>query len=157
MDYFNINFMLGFVGITAVIVVGNITTNIRVFALGLPILMTEVSFQLLAVGVMRSFNLSAPVRISSVPAGFPVRSGVYVMAEDIVAVDAGQGQEYRQQLRDRYLASKTIRALCWEMDLIWGVAGTVVGAGTMVCLFVVPDKNVGFILGKSINRSVLEV
>lgn len=140
--------MIAFVCITAVIVVGNVLTNIRVFALGLPILITAVSFEMLLVGIARSFSLRASFRLSSVPAGDEIRSGVYIMAEDIIAVDAGQGREFRKQLQDRYLASRTLQNLCWELDLLWGVTGTVVGTGTIVALFKVPDENVAFLLGK---------
>lgn len=147
MDYFNINFIIGFIGITITIVIGNIKKNIRVFALGLPILVTEVCFQILVVAVMRSFHARAPVHMSTVRKGDAVRSGVYILAEDIIAVDASQGQIYRQQLENRYWASKTVQSLCQEMDYFWGICGTVVGVGTIVTLFVVPSKNVAFILG----------
>lgn len=142
--------MFFFVVITAVVVAGNVITNIRVFAIGLPVLVTSVSFELLVVGVMTSFGSPrAPFRMSSVPKGDPVRSGVYVLAEDIIAVDAGQGQTFREQLQDRYLASKTVQGLCRELDLFWGFSGTAVGAGAIVALFVVPNANVAFILGES--------
>lgn len=147
MDYFNINFILGFIGITATIVIGNVIKSPRVFALGLPILVTEVCFQMLAVAVARSFRARAPFRMSSVQKSEAIRSGVYIMAEDIIAVDAGQGETYRRQLEQRYLASQTVRSLCLEMDYFWGVCGTVVGIGNMVALFVVPNRNVAFILG----------
>lgn len=147
MDYFNINFIGGFIGITVTIIIGNITKSPRVVALGLPILIAEVSFQMLAVAVARSFHARAPFRMSSVQKGESVRSGVYIMAEDIIGVDAGKGETYRRQLEQRYLASKTVQSLCLEMDFFWGICGTVVGIGNIVALFVVPNRNVGFILG----------
>lgn len=141
--------MIGFVVITAVVVAGNVITDIRVFALGLPILVTAVCFEMFVVGLAASFSMRAPFRMSSVPKGDPIRSGVYILAEDIIAVDADQGKTFRRQLQDRYLASKTVQKLCREMDLLWGFSGTIVGAGSIVSLFVVPNKNVAFILGRS--------
>lgn len=148
MDFFNINFIVATVGITAIIVTGNILINIRVFALGLPVLVAEVSFQMFLAGIARSFHVNAPVRMSSVPKGHPIRSGVYVIAEDIIAVDAGQGQTFRRQLQDRYLASVTVQSLCRRLDYIWGISGTIVGIGAAVALFIVPNENVAFNLGK---------
>lgn len=150
MDYFNINFMVAFVFTTVIIVVGNVITNIRVIALGLPVIVTAVCFEMLVVGLASSFHKRAPFRMSSVPNGEMIRSGVYILAEDIIAVDAGQGQAFRRQLKNRYEASRTVKAICHEMDLIWGSLGTVVGIGAIVALFVVPNENVAFILGSSI-------
>lgn len=92
---------------------------------------------------------SSPIVLYSVPAGDEIRSGVHIMTEDIIAVHACQGREFRQQLQDRYLASRTLQNLCWEMDLLCRTSGTIVGAGATVALFVVPGPNVAFILGES--------
>lgn len=148
MDFFNINFIVATCGITAIIVTGNIIVNIRVFALGLPVLVAEVSFQMFLAGIAGSLRMKAPFRMSSVPKGEQIRSGVYVIVEDIIAVDAGQGQTFRRELQDRYLASKTVQSLCLSLDFIWGISGTIVGIGAAVALFVVPNENVAFILGE---------
>ena len=95
MDYFNINFILAFIGITVTIVTGNVKKSPRVFALGLPILVTEVSLQMLLVALGRSLHMRAPFHMSSVRKGEPVRSGVFVMAEDIIAEKG-----YEQRLLD---------------------------------------------------------
>lgn len=148
MDYFNWNFIIGFVSITAVVVAGNVLKNIRIYALGLPILLAEVCFQLFVIAIARVRRAKTPFTMSSVAKDQLVRSGVYVLAEDIIAVDAGQGQTYRRQLSARYGASRVVRSLCWEMDLIWGSTGSFVGVGTIVALFVVPNENTAFVLGK---------
>ena len=155
MDFFNINFIIGFLGVTAVIVVGNVILNIRVYALGVPLLMTEVCFQILIGAILKSCNVRAPFRMSTVRKGEPIRSGVYVLAEDIIAVDAGQGQKYRRQLEARYLASETVQKLCAELDWFWGVTGTVVGVVNIVLLFVGTGENVAFILGECCSPSVV--
>lgn len=148
MDFFQWDFIAAFIGITAVVVAGNVLKDIRIFALGTPILVAEVSVQLLIVGLLRMSGARAPFRMSSVPKGEPVRSAVLILAEDIIGVDAGEGQAYRQQLNERYLASKTVQNLCLTMDLIWGIAGTVVGLGICIALFVVPNENVAYIIGE---------
>lgn len=150
MDYFNINFLVAFVAITAVNVVGNIILNIRIVALGLPILIAEVCFQLLVYAILARMHVRIPFRISSVPAGTIASSGAYSLVEDIIAVDGGQGRTYRQQLMDRYKASKTVRSLCHEMDLLWGISGTVIGVGTIVLAFALPDEDLAYTLAWAI-------
>ena len=46
-DFFNWNFILIFVAVTAVIVVGSVLPSVKVTALGLPIIVVGVSAQLL--------------------------------------------------------------------------------------------------------------
>lgn len=77
-----------------------------------------------------------------------MRSGAYVMAEDIVAVDGGQGQVYREQLKARYFASGTLRRLCFKLDIVWGVSGLVAAGVSLGLLFGLSDKNLSYILGK---------
>lgn len=143
--------MFFFVVITAIVVAGNVITNIRVFAIGLPIMVTSVCAEVFLFWIMASCTTCAPFRFSSVAKGEPLRSAVYVLAEDIIAVDAGQGQTFRQQLADRYVASKTLQELCREMDFFWGLSGTLAGAGAIVALWVIHDANLGYILGESSN------
>lgn len=150
MDYFNFNFLVAFVAITAVNVVGNITLSVRLVALGLPILIAEVCAQLLVFAVLARLQVRIPFRVSSVAAGTTGPSGVYSLVEDIIAVDGGQGRSYRQQLMDRYKASKTVRSLYHEMDLLWGISGTVIGIGTIALIFVLPDEDLAYALGWAI-------
>lgn len=148
MDFFNWNFLFGFVVVAVVIIVGNVIKSVRTVALGLPILVVDVAAQLLIAAIFAKTNIRSPVRISSMAKGQRVRSGVYSICEDIMAVDADLGQEYRRQLEQRYLASLTVRRLCWQMDLIWGVSGVAVGAVAIGLLYGLDNENVGYILGK---------
>lgn len=88
-----------------------------------------------------------PFRISSVAAHEPARSGVYLLAEDIVGVDGGQGQTFRRELAARYEASAAIRTLCWRLDMLWGISGVIVGGGLIALIYAVPSANVGYVLG----------
>lgn len=147
MDYFNWSFLVCFIVITALVVAGVVKHNVRLVALGLPILLVLVCTQLLLAVLLGSTKTRIPFAISSVPNRQPVRSGVYTITEDVVAVDGGQGQTFRKQLETRYVASQTIRELLARLDLLWGVSGVAIGAITIGLLFGLRDQNVGYILG----------
>ena len=149
MDYFNWNFLIGFCAITAVIVAGNITLEIRIVTLGLPILLCDVCAQLLLTAILAKMGVACPIRVSSVARGEKIRSGVYAIAEDIVAVDGGQGQLFREQLQERYLYSKAVRRLCFNLDILWGTTGLLAAGLTMGLIFGLPDANAAYIMGKS--------
>ncbi|KAK3621728.1 hypothetical protein LTR56_022620 [Elasticomyces elasticus] len=103
--------------------------------------------QLLLAAALVYTRTAAPVTISSVSKGQPVRSGVYAITEDIVAVDGGQGRAFRQQLEARYLASRTIRGLFHRLDLVWGFSAVVVGALSIGLLFGLDSQDAGYVLG----------
>lgn len=92
-----------------------------------------------------------PFRMSSTGAHEPVRSGVYVIAEDVIGVDGGRGQTFRRELAARYEASAMVRRLCWWLDIIWGVSGCLVGGGLLAVLYAVPNENVAYTLGKILH------
>lgn len=150
MDFFNWDFMINFICVAVIVVVGNVTKNVRVVALGLPVLLANVGAQLLIVSILAAGNKPCPIRMSSVPKGDRIRSGVYAIAEDIVAVDGGQGQVFRDQLRARYLASRSLRSLCFKLDIIWGVSGVAVGGAAIGLLFGLSNKNLAYILGECV-------
>lgn len=85
----------------------------------------------------------------------PARSGVYLLAEDIVGVDGGQGQTFRRELATRYEASLTVRKLCWRLDMMWGISGIIVGGGIIALIYAVPDENVAYVLGKSFQYHLM--
>lgn len=148
LHYFHINFIVSFVAITAVSVIGNITLDVRIVTLGLPILITEFCAQLLVMAILARMRIKIAFRVSSVPAGRVAQSGMYVVAEDIVAVDAGEGQTHRKQLMNPYNASIVVRKLCHELDLFWGVTSTLFGAGTIIAVLAALDADLSYILGK---------
>lgn len=154
-DYFHWNFIFGFVVVTIVIVVGNVLLSVRTVAFGSPFIVLQVTSQCLFVGVYHALGWRVPFRISSVARQEPARSGVYLLAEDIVGVDGGQGQTFRRELAARYEASSTVRRLCWLLDILWGVTGCIVGGGLIALIYAVPNENVAYVLGEhfSIVRS----
>lgn len=152
-DFFNWNFILASIALTAIIVVGTCLPNVRLTAMGaLPLLLAMIAVQLLVVAMISPFNVKTPFRLSSVAKGQPLRSAVYSIVEDIVAVDGGQGQIFRLQLRERYISSAIIRKLFWEMDLFWGLSGTIVGVGNCILVMLLPNVTAAYVLGMSILR-----
>ncbi|GAB1192830.1 hypothetical protein APSETT444_002027 [Aspergillus pseudonomiae] len=63
----------------------------------------------LALDILRVLGFKAPFRISSTPKGSTMPTALYVMIEDVVAVDGGGGQKFRYALRVRYLSSPYFR------------------------------------------------
>ena len=50
--------------------------------------------QMLIIDIMRLAGMRAPLRISSLPRGSPLRPGIYSIIEDVCAVDGGGGTEF---------------------------------------------------------------
>ena len=154
MDFFNWNFGLAFVIFSAVITVGSVLPSAKVEALSMPILVTEVSGQLLVAAISTSFRLQGPVRISSVAHRKRFRPRTYSVVEDIMAVDGGYGQRFRQELESRYLASPVVKKLFWEMDVLWGTTGIVAGVGYILLVALISNNDVAWSLGKTTCREI---
>jgi hypothetical protein len=56
------------------------------------LLLTQVGFTLVVVGILAKLGVRQPFPVSSIPTGAIFRPGVLVINEDIVAVDGGQRQ-----------------------------------------------------------------
>jgi hypothetical protein len=65
-----------------------------------------------------------------------MKPGVFVLIEDIVAVDGGGGQEFRDALVVRYESNGAFRRLVEQMNWFWGV------------VYGVEDLDVVFAIGK---------
>jgi hypothetical protein len=76
-----------------------------------------------------------------------MKPGVFVLIEDIVAVDGGGGQEFREALVRRYDGSELFRRLVEQMNWFWGSGSMVVAAGVTAIVYIIEDKNVTFALG----------
>jgi hypothetical protein len=81
-----------------------------------------------------------------------MKPGVFVLIEDIVAVDGGGGQEFREALVRRYDGSELFRRLVEQMNWFWGSGSMVVAAGVTAIVYIIEDKNVTFALGMWISR-----
>ena len=151
LDYFDWNFMLGFTVVAVVIAVGisRKPSNVRMVALALPILMLQICSQMVLLVPLSAMHVRAPFRFSSIGKGELLKPAVYVIAEDVVAVDAKQGDVFRSQWKGRYESSQPFRNLLTQLDLLWGVSGTLVGGGIIAVIFAVKQTDVGWAVGKS--------
>lgn len=76
-----------------------------------------------------------------------MKPGVYVLIEDIVAVDGGGSQEFREALLARYESSKDFRKFIAQMNWFWGIGSITVAGGTTTIVYAVENLNVVFALG----------
>jgi hypothetical protein len=101
--------------------------------------------QMLLIDGLRYLRVPAPLRISSLPRGSPLRPGIYSIIEDVCAVDGGGGTEFRQRLNLRYVASHYFRRMLHRLTLFWALGALLVAAGTTVVVFTA-DKNVAYVV-----------
>lgn len=147
MDFFGWNFLFGFLALTVVITVGIVVEDLTVVSLPLSILLLYVCAELVLAPVGMAVGMRAPFRLSSVAKGELLRPGVYVIVEDVVAVDGQQGQEWRRAWAARYEASPALQRFLRTMDLVWGVTGLAVVAVVWGVVFGVSNAEVGYVVG----------
>jgi hypothetical protein len=80
------------------LIVGTVQKNppIRLLAMPVPTMAFAFGIELLIMDIARLAGMRAPVRISSLPVGAPLRPGIYAIIEDVVSVDGSGGTEFRQ-------------------------------------------------------------
>jgi hypothetical protein len=101
--------------------------------------------QMLIIDIMRYFNVRAPIRISSLPRGSPLRPGIYSIIEDVIAVDGSGGLEFRQRLNLRYQASHHFRLMLHRLTLFWAFGSLSIAAGTTAIIFST-HRNVAYVV-----------
>jgi hypothetical protein len=154
LDYFQWNFFTGFGYIAALMIAAISTspdigdTSTRLISLPLPILILQISSQLLCASVMIRMKAKYPFRVSSMDRTAMVRPGVYTIVEDVVAVDCGQGQEYRRLFDARYCSSKSIRILLERLDLAWGLSGAVMATVLITLISTLRSTDAVFLIGE---------
>lgn len=147
LDFFGWNFIFGFVILTVAISVGIGLDVLELASIPLTMLILYVCLELLIAQGFTTFGIRAPFRISSIAPGETVKPGVYVIAEDVVAVDAKQGRAFREAFRARYEASPAMRSHLQRLDLMWGASGLMVVAIVFGVVFGVENKLVGYGVG----------
>lgn len=108
----------------------------------------------LLLDILRMSRFNAPFQISSTPKGSPMPAALYVLVEDIVAVDGRGGQKYRYALRIRYLSSPYFRRMLFEMNCFWAAGSLVFAAVITAIIFTTPEDvayavRIGFVLSLS--------
>lgn len=93
--------------------------------------------ELLIIDVMRIAGIKAPVRISSLPRGSPLRPGIYSIIEDVCAVDGSGGTEFRQRLNLRYQASHLFRQMLHRLTLFWAAGAIGIATVTTILVFTI--------------------
>ncbi|PYH35608.1 uncharacterized protein BO87DRAFT_385299 [Aspergillus neoniger CBS 115656] len=157
LDYFQWNFFTGFCYIAALMIAAISTsqhdddniadTSTRLMSLPLPVLILQISSQLLCACVMSRMHAQYPFRVSSMDRTALVRPGVYTIVEDVLAVDGGQGEGYRRLLNARYCSSKAIRVLLARLDLAWGLSGAIVATGLIILIVTLSSIDTVFLIG----------
>jgi hypothetical protein len=101
--------------------------------------------QMLLIDLLRYLGVPAPMRISSLPRGSPLRPGIYSIIEDVCAVDGSGGTEFRQRLNLRYVASHYFRRMLHRLTLFWALGALLIAAGTTAVVFTA-EKNVAYVV-----------
>ena len=103
-------------------------------------MLAAVSIQLLIIDALRYLGYKAPIRISSLPRGVPLRPSIYSIIEDICAVDGSGGTEFRQRLNLRYMASHYFRQMLHRLTLFWAFGGICAAAATTAMIFTIQKE-----------------
>jgi hypothetical protein len=101
--------------------------------------------QMLLIDGLRYLGVPAPIRISSLPRGSPLRPGIYSIIEDVCAVDGGGGTEFRQRLNLRFVASHYFRRMLHRLTLFWALGALLIAAATTAVVFTA-EKNVAYVV-----------
>jgi len=144
--------IVGFIIVTAVLSAATAEDpqNIRQASMPQTIVLFLASSQLIITGIMSKLGLKTPVRFSSTAKGEVIKPGVFVLIEDIIAVDGDGGQEFREALLARYERSTVMRRLVEQMNWFWGLGSMGVAAGVTAIVYAVENEDVVFALGKCI-------
>ncbi|KAL9116127.1 MAG: hypothetical protein Q9227_000496 [Pyrenula ochraceoflavens] len=150
LDFFHWNFTLGFVLITLTIVLSVALKNPvpRLAAFPLVVNMYQTSIQLVICIVLLQFKAKYPFRFSSMTKGEPIRPGIYSIVEDMVAVDGGQGTDFRRRLDARYKESPEIRSLLAGLQMLWGLTGLILAAALTAMIVTIDSIDAVYAIGK---------
>ncbi|KAI9039618.1 uncharacterized protein KD926_009210 [Aspergillus affinis] len=148
LDFFHINFTIVWLILAVELITGTVVEEpyVRLVAMVLPSVMFYFGAVYLALDILRVCGFKAPFRISSTPKGSVMPTALYVLIEDVVAVDGGGGQIYRYALRTRYLSSPYFRRMLFQMNCFWAGGSIIFAAAFTAIIFTVP-QNVAFTLG----------
>jgi hypothetical protein len=151
--------ILGFGIVTAVLAsgTGQDPPNVRQASMPQAIVLYLAGSQLVITGTMHAMKWKTPIRLSSTPAGGVTPPGAYVLMEDIVSVDGGGKEAFRQALRERYDASHRFQDMVAQLNWFWGVGSLVVAGVVTVLTYTLEDLNVVFALGKWIHPGMVSM
>ncbi|KAH8700395.1 hypothetical protein BGW36DRAFT_425222 [Talaromyces proteolyticus] len=128
------------------------TPSIRVLSVVNQSMFLALSIAVFILDVGSWFAMRATFRVSSIARGEPLRPGLYTLVEDVMAVDAGYGLEFRGHINARWKASPSFRLLFQRLSPLWSVSGIAVnGVCLGVSIVLIDDTHgkgeAGFVIG----------
>lgn len=148
LDWFHWNLSVAWIAVMIELIVGTVPKEPPIRLLAMPVASMCFAFgvELLIIDVARLAGYKAPMRISSLPVGSPLRPGIYSIIEDVVAVDGGGGTEFRQRLNLRYMASHKFRQMLHRLTLFWALGSCAIAVLTTVLIFTI-QKDAAYVVG----------
>ena len=148
LDWFHWNFSIAWIFIMVELIVGTIPEYppIRLLAMPVSSLNFWFAFELLAIDTFRYLSIPAPLRISSVPKGAPMRPAIYSIIEDVCAVDGSGSTEFRKRLNARYVASHYFRQMLHRLTIFWAF-GTLASAIVTTALIFTLERETAYVVG----------
>ena len=142
LDWFHWNFSIAWIFIMIELIVGTVfdIPPIRVLAMPVSSLLWWFAFELLLMDALRLMKKRAPLRVSSIPKGEPLRPGIYPFIEDVVAVDGSGGTAFRLALNERFEQSHYFRLMLHRLTLFWATGSLGIAIITTTLVFTLePD------------------
>ncbi|KAF2405399.1 hypothetical protein EJ06DRAFT_453280, partial [Trichodelitschia bisporula] len=148
LDFFHWNLSIAWIAVMVELIVGTVPHEppIRLLAMPAPSMLFAFGVQMLIIDILRFAGVRAPVRISSLPRGSPLRPGIYSIIEDVVAVDGSGGTEFRQRLNLRYQASHYFRQMLHRLTLFWAFGALAAASATTAIIFTT-ERNTAYVIG----------
>ncbi|KAL4738608.1 hypothetical protein BDV11DRAFT_131322 [Aspergillus similis] len=146
-----INFTIVWLILAVELITGTVPEEpyVRLVAMVLPTVMFYFGAVYLSLDILRACGFRAPFRISSTPKGAVMPTALYVLIEDVVAVDGGGGQMYRYALRTRYLSSPYFRRMLVQMNFFWA-GGSIIWAAAITAMVFTTPQDAAFVIGWSV-------
>ncbi|KAK6506532.1 hypothetical protein TWF506_011438 [Arthrobotrys conoides] len=123
---------------------------LNLMAMPMPTLIFNMSWQLLLSDFLHERKYRTPFRISSTPKGEIWPRFIYVIIEDVIAVDCNGKRDWRQSWKDRVEASKPMRETLKRLSMFWGIGGIMISIlcfGLLWGFDSVSGKEAGYALG----------
>ncbi|KAI8965562.1 hypothetical protein F5Y11DRAFT_312707 [Daldinia sp. FL1419] len=141
-DFTHMTLSIGYTVMTGILIGASIPHEplVRPLAMPLPLFFIEVGSLALTTGLMDVRHMSTTCKVSSTPKGARMPPVLLTFIEDVVAVDGGAGKTYRQRILRRYKVSKRFRALIRGLNWFWGVGSMLVGIGSLVVVWTIPQE-----------------
>lgn len=148
LDWFHWIYSFAWFLIMFELILGTVQHNppIRVLAMPVATMCWTFGISFLLQDIARARGIRVPLRISSMPAGAPLRPSLYSIIEDIVAVDGCGGTAYRDRLNARYEASSDFRAMIHRQSVFWTSGCLAASLLTTVLIWTI-QRDAAYVIG----------